>query len=347
MIKNNRRIIKLFESVPKFDTYSQYSNSLEKVFHENSLKNLLKHLKEERKAKIFSYFEVEKQNNNESNKFNIFKRRKEIKKDNSKDNLLYDEGDIKIKNKDKDKDKEKESQNPTIIPEQDKYANNRFKTLTNVESYPFRYNPNYNAIMKKIPYVKIIQPPKKNIKQPSTFLTEIGDLAVSSNNLKKTLNEKNKNQNIKLMKEIYNKKKKLSIDLNSDRNNHSIRFDKYSERKEIKTENNPTISYIEPYDYQKVKNNSTDFNKMTSRDDVDILKIKKTDGPSVGYYNPHYEYFEDRVRNISLGNEHINKKDKKLLLKKIWGSYKVKLEYELIDNSKLNNDILKYNNIIG
>ena len=201
--------------------------------------------------------------------------------------------------------------------------------------------------MKKIPYVKIIQPPKKNIKQPSTFLTEIGDLAVSSNNLKKTLNEKNQNQNIKLMKEIYNKKKKLSIDLNSDRNNHSIRFDKYSERKEIKTENNPTISYIEPYDYQKGKNNSTDFNKMTSRDDVDILKIKKTDGPSVGYYNPHYEYFEDRVRNISLGNEHINKKDKKLLLKKIWGSYKVKLDYELIDNSKLNNDILKYNNIIS
>ena len=80
MIKNNRRIIKLFESVPKFDTYSQYSNSLEKVFHENSLKNLLKHLKEERKAKIFSYFEVEKQNNNESNKFNILKEEKKLKK---------------------------------------------------------------------------------------------------------------------------------------------------------------------------------------------------------------------------------------------------------------------------
>ena len=333
MIKNNRRILKLFESVPKFDTYSQYSNSLEKVFHENSLKNLIKHLKEERKAKLFSYFDVEKQNN-ESNKFNIFKRRKEMKLDNSKNNLLYDEGDIKNKNK----DKEKESQNQTINPESDKYTINRFNNSTNVESYPFRYNPNYDSIMKKIPYVKIIQPPTKNTK-PSTFLTEIGDLAISSNNLKKTaLNEKNKNSQKKL-------KEKLS--LNSDRNNHSIRFDKYSDRKEIKIDNNPTISYIEPYDYQKVKNNSTDFKKMTSRDDVDILKIKKTDGPSVGYYNPHYEYFEDRVRNISLGNEHINKNNKKLLLKKIWGSYSVKLDYELIDNSKLNNDILKQNNIIN
>ena len=342
MNKNNRRIIKLFESVPKFDTYSQYSNSLEKVFHENSLKFLIKHLKEERKAKIFSYFDVEKQNN-EPNKFNIFKRRKEIKKDNSKNNLLYDEGDVKIKNKDKDKDKEKESQN-----ELDKNTNNRFQILTSADSYPFRYNPNYNSIMKKVPYVKIIQPSKKNTKNPSTFLTEIGDLAVSSNNLKKTiLNEKNKNSQNKLIKELNNKKKKLSLDLNGDKNNHSIRFDKYSERKEIKTENNPTLSYIEPYDYQKVKNNSTDFNKMTSREDVDILKMKKSDGPSVGCYNPHYEYFEDRVRNISLGNEHINKKNKKMLLKKIWGSYKVKLEYELIDNSKLNNDILKHNNIIS
>ena len=51
MISNNRRIIKLFESVPKFDTYSQYSISLEKVFHENSFKNLIKNLKDEKKPK--------------------------------------------------------------------------------------------------------------------------------------------------------------------------------------------------------------------------------------------------------------------------------------------------------
>ena len=51
MISNNIRIIKLFESVPKFDTYSQYSISLEKVFHENSFKNLIKNLKDEKKPK--------------------------------------------------------------------------------------------------------------------------------------------------------------------------------------------------------------------------------------------------------------------------------------------------------
>ena len=308
MKKNNRRIIKLFESVPTFDTYSQYSVSLEKVFHENSLKNLIKNLRTEKKAKIFSYFDQDEQKI-EPNKFNIFKRRKNIK---NESNRFYDKRTI---------------------------------NYNNPESDPFRYNPNYDSIMKKIPCVKIIKPPKINIKRPSTFLTEVGDLAVGSNNLKKSyLVNKNKElPNIKLMKEIYERKKRLSLLLNKDKDNHSIRFDKYSDRKENKLETNPNVSYIEPYDYQKVRNNSTDFNKMTSRDNVDILNIKKSEGPSIGYYNPRYEYFEDRVRNISLGNEHINKKNKKMLLKKLWGSYKVKVDYELIDNSKLNNDILKNN----
>jgi hypothetical protein len=340
MKKNNRRIIKLFESVPTFDTYSQYSVSLEKVFHENSLKNLIKNLRTEKKAKIFSYFDQDEQKV-ESNKYNIFKRRKNIKKDDSKNNLLYDEEVININNK------EKESQNPTINPESNRFFDRRTINYNNPESDPFRYNPNYNSIMKKVPCVKIIKPPKINIKRPSTFLTEVGDLAVGLNNLKKSyLDNKNKNKklpNIQLMKEIYNRKKRLSLLLNKDKDNHSIRFDKYSDRKETILKTNPNVSYIEPFDYQKVRNNSTDFNKMTSRDKFDILNIKKSEGPSIGYYNPHYEYFEDRVRNISLGNEHIDKKNKKMLLKKLWGSYKVKLDYELIDNSKLNTDMLKNN----
>ena len=60
MISNDRRIIKLFEAVPKFDTYSQYSISLEKIFYENSFKNIIKNLKEEKKQKIYSYFYLDK-----------------------------------------------------------------------------------------------------------------------------------------------------------------------------------------------------------------------------------------------------------------------------------------------
>ena len=60
----------------------------------------------------------------------------------------------------------------------------------------------------------------------------------------------------------------------------------------------------------------------------------------MGYYNLNYEYFDDKIRNINLGYEHFDKNNKKFRLKKLWGSYDFRVEYQLIDNSKLNNDIL-------
>ena len=321
MINSNRRIIKLFESVPKFDTYSQYSNSLEKVFHENSFKRLIKNLKEERKPKIYSYFNVDKQKI-ESNKHNYFRHRKRNKKDNSKNNLLYDEEDI-------NKNKEKEIKNQLNTVESYGNLNRKIRFKSD-----FLYNPNYNSIMKRIPCVKIIKPSNINDKSPNTFLTEIGDIAISSNNIL------NKN------KKLDNRKKKLSLDLKEDKGNHSIRFDKLQGRKEIKSEKNPNVSYIEPFDYQKIKNNSKDFKKMLSRYNNKIIN-NKNEGPTIGSYDPHYEYFEDRIRNISLGNEHTNKRDKKFLLKKLWGSYNVRMEYLLVDNNKLNNDYIKNNDEDG
>ena len=83
---------------------------------------------------------------------------------------------------------------------------------------------------------------------------------------------------------------------------------------------------------------------MLSRINDKIKNTEKNLGPTVGYYNPNYEYFEGGIRNISLGNEHTNKRDKKFLLKKLWGSYNVRMDYLLIDNKKLNNDVLKKNN---
>ena len=324
MIPGNRRIIKLFESIPKFDTYSQCSNSLEKVFHENSFKHLIKNLKEERKPKIYSYFNVDEQKT-DSDRFNIFKYRKNIKKNDSKNNLLYD-GEVTKKNN----PKETKNQEENIIEKLRKlYKRNRHDS----EFYPNHYNPNYNSIMKKIPCVKIIKPPEINNKRPTTtFLTGIGELAVSSN---KISNKKNRSLNIN------NRRKRQSLSKNKDSNNHSLRFDKCLGRKEIKTETNENISYIEPYDYKKARNNSPDFNKMLSRYEEKPLEKEKKEGPSVGYYNPHYDYFEIKPKNIYLNNEFINRRNKKFLLKKLWGSYNVRMDYQLIDNKKLNNDILK------
>jgi hypothetical protein len=342
MIHSNKRIIKLFESVPKFDTYSQYSNSLEKVFHENSFKNLIKNLKEERKPKIYSYFDVDEKKN-ETNRYNYFRNRKEKKKDDSKTNLLNDEEIINNNNE------EKEQYTDNILEE---WRNSRRKNhqLHNLNLDPFRYNPNYNSILRRIPCVKITKPSMVNIRRPTTFLTEIEEKALSNNNN----NSRNNNPLIKIkqfktyrlpklkIKEIKDSKKKFSIskDLNEDKNNHSLRFDKYSDRKELTLKVNPNVSYIEPFDYNKVKNNSIDFNKMHGRINLKTMN-KKNDlqNPSVGSYNPHYEYFEGKIRNISLGIEHKNKKNKKYLLKKLWGNYEVRMDYQLIDNGKLKKDI--------
>ena len=76
-------------------------------------------------------------------------------------------------------------------------------------------------------------------------------------------------------------------------------------------------------------------------DDMLFWNLNNIKGPSIGYYNPNYNYFDNKMRNISLGNETIKEKDKKYLLKKLWGSYKVKVDYDLVDNNILNKTGLK------
>ena len=84
---------------------------------------------------------------------------------------------------------------------------------------------------------------------------------------------------------------------------------------------------------------------MHSRyDDGMFLNLNNIKGPSIGYYNPNYNYLNGKIRDFSMGNETRKEKDKKYLLKKLWGSYKVQVDYQLIDNNKLNktglNDII-------
>ena len=184
---------------------------------------------------------------------------------------------------------------------------------------------------------------KKQIESP--FLTEIGDKAMFSNLGNR--NKKSKNFELKNIEDIkkINNKLKLKTEENEDRNNHSLRFDKYVDRKIIRHDVNPNVSYIEPYDYQKVKNHSIDFSKMHSRYDSLFLNTNNLKGPTIGYYNPNYEYLDKKMRNISLGNETKKERSKKFLLRKLWGSYGVRVDYQLVDNDKLKSTILKDINI--
>jgi hypothetical protein len=345
MDNNNRRIIQMLDTLPKFETYSQYSSSLEKVFHDNSFKNLLKSLREQKKPKIYSYFNVELTKPETNSIFQSYGL--DNKKEESKTNLFKEE-DNEFKTNEREKD------NFLTKKESWKFMNLKSKKIRfNPELDPFRYNPNYNSIFKNTPCVRITKPfnetspsykyknRNNNIKKQieSPFLTEIGDKAMVSNKKIKDFHLKNLDDLQKI-----NTKIKLKKEDNEDKNNHSLRFDKYVDRKIVKTEINPNVSYIEPYDYQKAKNNSIDFSKMHSRYDNDtyFLHGNNLNGPTIGYYNPNYEYLEKNVRNISLGNER-KAKSKKYLLKKIWTGYGVRVDYQLIDNSKLRNISNEYN----
>ena len=346
MDNNNRRIIQMLDTIPKFEIYSQYSSSLEKVFQDNSFKHLLKNLREQKKPKIYSYFNVEAKKPDTNNIFQAYGINN--KKEESKANLFTEDEENEPKINERDNTK-KETWKIPIIKTKRKY---------NPELDPFRYNPNYNSIFKNTPCVRIKRPfnetipvnkykIKNNIKKQieSPFLTEIGDKAMFSSLSNR--NKKTKNFELKNIEDIkkINNKLKLKTEENEDRNNHSLRFDKYVDRRIVRQDVNPNVSYIEPYDYQKVKNNSIDFSKMHSRYDSLFLNSNNLKGPTIGYYNPNYEYLDKKMRNISLGNETKKERSKKFMLKKLWGSYGVRVDYQLVDNDKLKSTILNDINI--
>ena len=62
------------------------------------------------------------------------------------------------------------------------------------------------------------------------------------------------------------------------------------------------------------------------------------DVPSSSKYYPKYNLVENNAKNILFSPFGLNKKNKKVLLKKMLGSYKVFLNYQFIDNDKLFKD---------
>lgn len=87
MDNSNRRIIQMLDAIPKFETYSQCSSNLEKVFQENSFKFLLKHLREQKKPKIYSYFNVDEKKPETNNIFQAYGI--ENKREESNYNILF------------------------------------------------------------------------------------------------------------------------------------------------------------------------------------------------------------------------------------------------------------------
>ena len=123
-----------------------------------------------------------------------------------------------------------------------------------------------------------------------------------------------------------------------------MRFSKYIPRKYIIPEHNKIVSYLDPINYIKPKNQnkSIDFDKMLHRSEKSLIYASRLKNPSVDQYNPKYSYiYKNQTVRLFNPEEKYSSNNKKYLMRKLWASYKVYTDYQLVDNNKINSN---YNN---
>ena len=197
---------------------------------------------------------------------------------------------------------------------------------------PFKYNPNYDSIYKKIRSFKIIDPKKtlnsldkkykRKHKYKSTdiynnkkhsnkrFITDSNIFSNNNSILKNydinkthskktislnTINNINNNENGKLPKLIKLSKDNNNESINLENENHALRFSKYIPRKYNVPENNENISYINPINYIKPKNKTKSINQIKV-----ILSVDRDKEPLIKS-SVHY-------RNKADGENQVNNK---------------------------------------
>ena len=354
--------IEMFDSIPKFETYSKYSQTLGRVFKNSSLNSLLRDLKN---PKTFNDLDDGNPKNLEKNfTDNIVNLESQI----AKGKNIIDENDDPFDVKYDLKNLKKKIEEPEEKNDIAKIIHRKKKVLPENPD-PFKYHPNYNAIYKNIPAVKFILPvevksplkkkeEEKNTKiidkkiklQPleiekktSILITEIDHKNTLGNN---NISTQVKTEESKELDKTKTSKKKKDLPPIS-KSNHALRFSHYTWRKFILPEQNEKISYLEPYDYLDGIDKGVDFTKVPPRKEMDMLNKANLETPSINYYNPKYTLLEARSPEVNFlnGRNGIKRNNKRYLLNKLWASYNVTQEYQLVDNEKLGEpsyDYLKF-----
>ena len=344
----DNKVIEMFDSIPKFETYSKYSNTLGRVFKNSSLDSLLKDLKNPKKFN-------EKDEINQEKNFTDNIARIESQIANAK-NIIDENDDFFDKKYDKKnlmkKEKENEEENKTPI-----IIHKRKKVLPDNPD-PYKYHPNYHSIYKNVPSVKFILPKDKNIKnleeeknkklldrklklkpiesEKKILLTDINvdNKNITTNN---NLSTQVKTEESKELEKKTKNKKKQNLLPPISKSNHALKFTQYTWRKFIIPVQNEKVTYLEPYDYLENVEKSVDFTKMIPRQDMDMLNKHQLETPSINYYNPRYDYVENRSPKVQFNHSMSKLKydNSKYLVNKLWADYNVTQEYKLVDNEKL------------
>ena len=218
---------------------------------------------------------------------------------------------------------------------------------------PFKYNPNYNAIFKKVPYVKIIEPNSNKEAKSSSQSNSKSKNSINNSNERENSSKKKKKKNIS----TNNLKLPLVNNRNftrNDINNHALRFSKYGNYKSYLSSNdnenginhNNIILNSPKKDINSNKINlkkivSINFNKMMSRRDKDFINYNSLKIPSFDRYSPKYDLVRKESPKISFSYHNMDNDEshkKRNLLRKIISSYNVGAEFQMISDAAIDNN---------
>lgn len=331
-LKNDRiQNIKMFKNIEKTNSFSKYSEELNRIFGDRSFNKFYFNLimnKRNTNDNYFKIFQKTKSNFHPIRHFNIDKYKKfltdledkEQQKKNFKNRFKFRKNEYSYDSDQKSNSKEKKIKLSPIVD-------------------IGRYNPNYDSIRKNQPRILFSQNGFKNIKLKKNysedrkkFLThpiKSNIKSITINNFK-TINTFNKKKKHKNNSEILSQELKHKKQI-SDKSNHALKFSDYSKRKPLINESsiNSNSSCSNPNIFiQKNIKGFVELNRMSHKYYSFIPKKDKI--PPLGSYDPKYSFTQTRSPNFF-----INKRPKiikQMKLKKILCECNVPLEYELITN---------------
>ena len=356
-MSQSKEMVHIFDSIINFNYLSRYSHSLSKLFYKNCFKDYVSSLNNPEQSETYRKFKNNEELKNIKKNSTLISLDKE-QKEKKELNLLIDDGNDDKKDNLIKKGQQKKSKKRVKIFS---------KTIDSLD--PFKYNPNYNSIFKNIYSYKIVEhktlslksrnAKKYNFKKHHLKIKDLNlkfDHDLISNDKKNseeyrscssdsTITSKKHKFKSTLYKSLPNlnkqiKESKIKTETKFSFNN-TRRFSKYTPRKANIYKVNNKITYIEPYKYSFVnkKNATIDFKKMAKRNSNILIHEQILKNPSIYNYHPKYDLIEQRLSNIFFNKEDIQRRTKKYMLKKLWGSSHAVKDYLLVDNSKLNNDI--------
>ena len=345
-----------FDSISKYSIYSKLNVNFDRLLGDRSLKGFIKVNKRPKIVKKQNLLEeIQQKYPNEAKDINekkdpheflselILKNSEAIKNGNNINNKYY-----KIFKSQSNNNSQKISIKNYFYTNKNKKKYQEIITLD-----PFKYNPNYNAIFKKVPYVKIVKPKEtdknesKNIKQKKVLNT----VPSSIDNTHENENSKSKNNSIDENSKD-NDKNEIKLPLvNNNRiytrnDNHALRFSKYGNQKHFldiinNNEDNNIINNnsnsISCDKINKKKIITVNFDKMMSRRENDFVNNYSLNNPSFNRYSPNYDFVKNTPAKISFSyhNEYNDIAKKKILLRKLLSSYKVDTEFHIVNNDEI------------